>query len=208
MRRHPVSVLAIDDQIFFKVKIQRWRGAVWVDESVPWLVAAGQRMSGSLEDFYAALSVDCRAARARYNARRTPSLLTDTYASHLLPSADDYARLKVEEGFRFVRRLEALVPELVRRSLCDGHEHLADLDTFTLGVQVRADHGHETYVAIRITGSVPGNLTLVILETVPGCDPSGWYPEAVLPDRAVGPNEQAWSNIMDTAAAAKLLDDE
>jgi hypothetical protein len=46
----------------------------------------------------------------------------------------------------------------------------------------------------------------VILDLVPGCDPDGWYPEASLPERLLGRNEQAWSNIMDTAAAAKLLD--
>ena len=107
---------------------------------------------------------------------------------------------------RFVRHLESVVPDLVRRSLRDGREHVADVDTFLLGVQVRADDGHETYVAIRITGSVPDNLTAVILDIVPGCDPTGWYPEAALPDRSLGPNEQAWSNVMDTAAAAKLLE--
>ena len=53
---------------------------------------------------------------------------------------------------------------------------------------------------------MPGNLTKVILDIVPGCDPSGWYPEATLPDRDLHGNEQAWSNLMDTAAAAKLLD--
>lgn len=199
-------IRAIEDKILFKVKVQRWRGAVWVEGTLPWLVGCGQRVSGSPEDFYAALAVDCRAARVRYNARYMPPVMTDTDASHLLPSVDDYARLRLEAGVRFVRRLEALVPDLVRQSLCDGHEHAADLDTFTLGVQVRADHGNETYVAIRVAGSVPANLTTVILEIVPGCDPSGWYPEATLPDRPIGPNEQAWSNIMDTAAAAKLLD--
>jgi hypothetical protein len=80
------------------------------------------------------------------------------------------------------------------------------VDSFALGVQVRADHGYETYVAVRITGSVPPNLIAVILDIVPGCDHDGWYPEAALPDRRLAANEQAWSNIMDTAAAAKLLD--
>jgi hypothetical protein len=107
---------------------------------------------------------------------------------------------------RFVRRLEAFVPDLVRHSLRDGREHAADLGTFSVGVQVRADDGHETYVAIRIAGNVPGDLTKVILDIVPGCDHTGWYPEAALPDRELRANEQAWSNIMDTAVAAKLLD--
>ena len=46
----------------------------------------------------------------------------------------------------------------------------------------------------------------MILDIVPGCDHTGWYPEATLPDRELRANEQAWSNIMDTTVAAKLLD--
>jgi hypothetical protein len=34
-------IAAIDDEVLFKVKAQRWRGAVWVDAGIPWLVAAG-----------------------------------------------------------------------------------------------------------------------------------------------------------------------
>jgi hypothetical protein len=31
-------IVAIDDRVLFKVKVQRWRGAVWVDgEGGPWL---------------------------------------------------------------------------------------------------------------------------------------------------------------------------
>lgn len=71
-------IAAIDDQVLFKVKIQRWRGAVWVDAGIPWLVAAGQREEGSPDDFYAALAARATAARARYNARHSPALATAT----------------------------------------------------------------------------------------------------------------------------------
>ncbi|GIG89451.1 hypothetical protein [Plantactinospora endophytica] len=199
-------VRTLDDQVFFKVKIQRWRGAVWAEHVTPWLVAAGRRESGSPDDFYAALAATARTARARYNAGHQAALPTDTYSAYLLPNQDDRLRYRLEAGLRFIRTLEALIPDLVRASLHDGHEHTADLETFVLGVQVRADAGHETYVAIRITGSVPENITQIILDIVPGCEHGGWFPETALPDRGLQPNEQAWSNIMDTAAAAKLLD--
>lgn len=199
-------IAAIDDQVFFKVKIQRWRGAVWVEPALPWLVAAGRREAGSPDDFYAALAADGRAARNRFNAQEKPALPTETYTAAWLPERDDRLRYQLEAAVRFVRRLEGLIPALARDSLRDGREHAADLDTFSIGVQVRADHGHETYVALRITGSIPENLTKVVLDIVPGCDPTGWYPEAALPERPLGSNEQAWSNIMDTAAAAKLLE--
>lgn len=200
-------IAAVDDQVLFKVKIRRWRAAVWPEATLSWMVAAGVRESGSADDFYAALAAAGRTARARYNIAHRAALTTDTHTLHLLPNADDRTRHQLEAAVRFVRHLESLIPELVRRSLCDGSEHAADLDTFGVGVQVRADDGHETYVAIRIVGSVPANLTKIILDVVPGCDQSGWYPEAALPNRFLRAGEQAWSNIMDIAAAAKLLDD-
>lgn len=199
-------IAAVDDQVLFKVKVQRWRGAVWLEPNLPWLVAAGWRESGSGDDFYAALASDGKTARARYNADNRATLTTDTYTSYLLPTHDDRLRHRLETATRFVRRLETLVPDLVRQSLRDGHERTADLGAFDLGIQVRAERGHETYVAIRIRGSVAPNLVPVILDIVPGCDRTGWYPEAGLPDRLLRPNEQAWSNIMDTAAAVALLD--
>lgn len=201
-------IRAIDDQILFKVKVQRWRGAVWIEPDLPWLVAAGWRESGSTDDSYTALAADGQAARARYNAEHKPPVGTDTYVARLLPDRDDRLRYRVEAGVRFVRHLEALIPALVRGSLTDGREHAADLPTFTLGVQVRADHGHETYVAIRITGSVTDDLTKVVLDIVPGCEQDSWYPERAMPDRRLNPNEQAWSNLMDPTIAAKLLDTE
>jgi hypothetical protein len=36
-------IAAIDDEVLFKVKAQRWRGAIWIDAGIPWLVAAGWR---------------------------------------------------------------------------------------------------------------------------------------------------------------------
>jgi hypothetical protein len=100
-----------------------------------------------------------------------------------------------------------VIHDLVVGSLRDGHEHAADFSGFRLGLLVRADHGHETYVAVRITGSVPHDLARVILERVPGCEADGWFPESVLPERALLPAEQVWSNLMDPKAAAQLLDD-
>jgi len=49
-------IAAIDDEVLFKVKAQRWRGAIWVDAGIPWLVAAGWREEGSPDDFYASVS--------------------------------------------------------------------------------------------------------------------------------------------------------
>jgi hypothetical protein len=80
------------------------------------------------------------------------------------------------------------------------------LDGAALGIQVLADQGHETYVAIRIIGSVPRQLVATILSLIPGCELDAWMSDYAMPERAVAPEEQIWSNIMDPVAAAKFLD--
>jgi hypothetical protein len=47
-----------------------------------------------------------------------------------------------------------------------------------------------------------------ILSLVPGCELTAWMSDSAMPQRAVAPEEQIWSNIMDPTAAAKLLDQE
>ncbi|WP_239381371.1 MULTISPECIES: hypothetical protein [unclassified Frankia] len=199
-------IAAIDDQVLFKVKVQRWRGAVWVDAGIPWLVAAGQREEGSPDDFYAALAAHATAARARYNARHSPALTTTTYIGDLLPGREDELRWRAESATRAEHTLRAAVHRLVRESLLDGQEHAVMLDGAALGIQVLADQGHETYVAIRIIGSVPRRLVATILSLVPGCAADAWMSDYAMPQRAVAPEEQIWSNIMDPAEAAKFLD--
>lgn len=200
-------IRAIDDQVMFKVKVQRWRGAVWIDADLPWLVAAGRREDGSREDFYAKLEAEGKVACARHNATHSQALKTSVSTTHLLPTRDDHLRHRAESGVRFVRRLRTTLLDLTRATLRDGREHAVDFDAFTLGLQVRADDGHETYLAVRITGTVPANLTTIILRNVPGCELGGWYPEYALPERELLPAEQAWSSIMDPRAAAEVLDD-
>jgi hypothetical protein len=201
-------ISSIDDQVLFKVKIQRWRGAVWVDAGLRWLVAAGQREEGSPEDFYTALAARGRSARASYNAEHSPPLSSTTYSGYLLPGREDDLRWRAEAAARTERRLRMTVHDLVRQSLLDGHEHAVMLDGAALGVQVLADQGHETYVAIRIIGSVPRRLVATILSLVPGCQSDAWMSDYAMPERAVASEEQIWSNLMDPAAAAKFLDEQ
>lgn len=201
-------IRVIDDEIVFKVKIQRWRGAVWLDAHIPWLIAAGIREDGSGDDFYQALARDAQTARARYNAENTKPIGGKTYIAHLLPTDDDHKRHRLEAGIRLVRRLIIVIRDLTCGSLHDGHEHAADLSGFRLGIVVRADDGHETYVAVKITGSVPDDLVAVILRHVPGCDPELWDTAVRLPERSLYGPEQAWFNIMDPKAAARLLEED
>lgn len=199
-------IRAITDEVLFKVKIQRWRGATWLEADLPWVVAAGLRQDGSSGDFYATLENAAKAARARYNTEHTKPISGATYVGHLLPADEDRIRHQAENGTRLVRRLRHAIHTITCASLCDGYEHGIDIGTSVVGIQVRADQGHETYAAVRITGPVPGDLIALILELVPGCDPQSWGPEHRMPDRALIGNEQIWSTIMDPQAAAVLLD--
>ena len=201
-------IASVDDQLLFKVKVQRWRGAVWMaDGSIPWLVAAGQREEGSPDDFYASLTARGKAARSQYNATHAPPLTTETHTSGLLPGREDELRWKAEHAVRAERRLRATVHSLLRESLLDGREHAAMLDGSALGIQVLADQGYSTYVAVRIIGSVPRGLVAIILSLIPGCQLDAWMSDYAMPERAVAPEEQVWSNMMDPTAAAKLLDE-
>ncbi|MEV0236046.1 hypothetical protein [Nonomuraea sp. NPDC050786] len=181
-----VRIRAIDDVVLFRVKTGRWRGAVLADEPNSevrdWLVAAGIREDGSNDDFYTSLHRDARTARQRYNAEHDKPLTTDTYVGHLLPNQDDHDRYLLEAGTRLALRLNTELRALIRGSLHDGHEHAADFPTFRLGVVVRADDGHETYVAIRITGSVPTNLTVMILSRAPAARLMLGFPNTLCPN--------------------------
>lgn len=47
------NITGLTDPFFWKVKTDRWRGAVYVDQNdQPWLVAAGLRYEGESRDFY------------------------------------------------------------------------------------------------------------------------------------------------------------
>jgi hypothetical protein len=81
------------------------------------------------------------------------------------------------------------------------------LDGAALGIQVLAGQGHSTYVAARIIGSVPRHLVATILSLIPGCQLDAWMSDYAMPERAVAPEEQIWSNLMDPKAAAQLLDE-
>lgn len=68
-------IAAIDDEVLFKVKAQRWQGAIWVDAGIPWLVAAGWREEGSLDDCVVCDEFDLECECSVYMPPRTASLI-------------------------------------------------------------------------------------------------------------------------------------
>jgi hypothetical protein len=106
-------ISSIDDQVLWKVKIERWRGVVWCDLSRRWLVAAGRREAGSSADFYADLTEKGKRWRAEHNRSSAQPVSTDTLVSRLLPAADDQDRTRLEQAVAAVDEVRSVVRELV-----------------------------------------------------------------------------------------------
>jgi hypothetical protein len=106
-------IRSIDDVVLFKVKVQRWRGAVQDASDPSWLIAAGLREEGSRDDFYDAFATAAKTARTRYNAEHSAPIKSDTYCQAWLPTVDDHDRYRAEAGARLLRELRATVHRLV-----------------------------------------------------------------------------------------------
>jgi len=198
-------IVSIDDNVFFKVKIGRWRGAVWQDSRRPWLVAAGEREEGSTHDFYEELEQRAKRARTARNATQGGSSTKNCYTDNLLPGALDEKRLLLEAATRVESDIRVGVCSLICASILCGQPKSEEIiGGCTVEILVRAHEG-ETYVGVHIHGPVPENIQAVILDSIPGCDRDGWHPD-FMPDRANRPGEVVWSNMMDPQVAAALLD--
>jgi hypothetical protein len=84
-----------------------------------------------------------------------------------MPGREDQLRWRAESAVRDERRLRVIVRSLIQGPLLDGREHAAMLDGAALGIQIHADQGYSTYVAVRIVGSVPRHLVATILSLTP-----------------------------------------
>lgn len=196
-------IVAIDDHVFFKVKIRRWRGAVWRPLPEQWLCAAGWREQGSPEDFYADLSRRCQAWRAQYNRTHASALVTDTYSAALLPIESDRKRLVLEAAAARSRAFRVTMYALVRAAVAEEAEQYDQVEGFGIGLLIQRRDPTEVYVGVRIRGPVSTKDHAVILSLVPGTDPAGWFIDA-MPHREDYPGEVVWSNVMDPAVVAAV----
>lgn len=198
-------IVSVDDEVLWKVKIARWRGAVWCPAPERWLVAAGIREAGSPDDFYTDLAERGRRWRADHNRTHTPGVKTDTLITPLLPNVDDRERLELEHQFKAVNELVEVVPGLVMAAARSGVESSDEAGGCRIGVLVRRTELDEVYVGIRIVGPVQMNVTAVILGAVPAvADPDGWFIDSI-PGRTQDPGEVIWSNILDTELLDSLI---
>jgi hypothetical protein len=199
----PIS--EIDDRVLWKVKIGRWRGALWCDGPGRWLLAAGYRRAGDADDFYAELGVRARRWRADYNRVHSPPLKTDTWTDALLPGRDDEERLTLEAAVLVVDDVRQTVRGLTLESARTGAEATDETAGCELGVLVRRSELGEVYVGIRIIGPAKPEMHAVVLDAVPAVtDRNGWFPDS-MPGRATRPGEIVWSNLLDADELDGLL---
>jgi hypothetical protein len=197
-------ILALSDRIWYKVKVNRYRGAAIFLEiaAVPetasewrwWLCAAGIREDGARTDFYAAIEDEAR----RQGSRRSPS------SSHLLPAAWDWERLSVELVVRWQSELKRIVVNAIAASIEDGLAHTEEFDHYRLSALVHAEEG-EAYLSLSAQGFADPKIIAIILSSVPGVPRDFWQDE---PNDADGVprkyGELMWSTLLPSSAIAEI----
>jgi hypothetical protein len=204
-------ILAIADRLWFKVKVNAYRGAatqlhpqdsihdlVAQVEAWWWLGAAGKRAADSSSDFYSQLEAE--VARAGLGSGSTDS-------SGLLPTEFDVKRLLAEQATLAVQVIRKTVRTLIAKSLRTGKAWEIVLQNHSVSTWARADDG-DTYLAITMHGIPDPQFIATILSSVPLVAAGDWLPE---PDGALGVTPTygslVFSTIIPTAVQCTILDE-
>lgn len=200
-------VVALTDRVWFKVKTREHRAAVtqlrgadrpeWVRSSrgAWWIGAAGRRQADSPQrDFYATLQRGCTTGKTVSSA-------------HLLPAHWDWRRLAAERAVAWRREMKRLVIRLIATSLKSGQLAVAEFRDHRVKALVRAENGHEAYLAISAEGVPDPQMFALILDCVPGITPEDWQPEpSPLAEMNPGSGEIIWSTLFPSEVASAILD--
>lgn len=199
-------VLAIDDRVWFKVKVGSHRGAAGLvadgPEGLPdvwWLVAAGVRRADSQDvDFYAVLEAACR--RSAEGSRSSVS------SEHLLLQDIDLRRWRLEETTLAVVSIQGAVRDAIRRSALAGEPVEARTRAPRATAWVVSREG-ETYLAIAAAGFLDPREVAVVLASVPGVTADDWQIE---PGEVLGiapsMDRLVYSTLLSTDLLAAMLD--
>lgn len=200
-------IVELDDHVFWKIKIERWRGALWSTTDESWIAAVGYRRAGDGDDFYNELGESGRRWKAEYNRTNKPPLTTSTFTDRLLPTELDRKRIVLEDAVRVVDDLRAALRSLTLDAVATDAEARGEAAGCEVGVLIRRTET-EIYVAVRIVGQVPKpDVHALVLDSMPAiADRDGWFIDA-MPARAGGPGEIVWSNLLDEAALSAMVDE-
>lgn len=199
-------VLALDDRVWFKVKTGDRRAIVTEltdDELLGnvtaltaswWIGAAGHRKADSPQrDFYASITRECTTGKT-VSSRR------------LLPTEWDWNRLTAERSIAWRREMKRIVIGIVAMALTSGKLAVAEFRDHRLKALVRADGGHEAYLAIVAEGIPNPEVFALLLDCVPGVSPEDWQPEpSSLAEMEPSPGEIIWSTLLPSEVASAIL---
>ena len=176
------SISGLTNPVWWKVKTNRWRGAVYQDPNgIFWLCAADLRREGERTDFYKQFMAEVE--------RSGPA--------GFLPTEDDQARLRLELA-------EARLDEWERRIHCDAGEALvAAMDTKSADFTIASLTGDQPLCAVKVEVDLvndddPAQSVAEVLITIERLD----WGQADLAEEsdiivlaAIQPDEQAWDVI-------------
>ncbi|MDQ6525012.1 hypothetical protein RB608_15440 [Nocardioides sp. LHD-245] len=200
-------VLALTDRVWFKVKTSDRRAVVtelrrddlpdWVPPTRGswWIGAAGRRQSDSAQhDFYAVLEKECTTGKT-------------VSSEHLLPLEKDWKRLALEQAFAWRVDMKRLVVRLVAESVKSGRPVSAEFRNHRITALVRADNGHEGYLAIVADGIADPEMYALLLDAVPEVSADDWQLE---PSKVAGLEPKSgqliWSTLFPPEVASRVLE--
>jgi hypothetical protein len=100
-----------------------------------------------------------------------------------------------------------MVIRLVAMSLKNGHLAVAEFRNHRIKALVRAENGHEAYLAIIAEGVPDPQMFALLLDCVPGIAPEDWQPEpSPLAEMNPGSGEIIWSTLFPSEIANEILD--
>lgn len=199
-------ILALKDRVWFKVKVGDQRAVVTeladserAEDYAPgvgnwWIGAAGRRQADSPQrDFYEAITRECTTGK-------TVSTVG------LLPTEWDWKRLTAEQAIAWRREMKRIVIRLIAMSLMSGKLAVAEFQQHRIKALVRADNGHEAYLAIIAEGIPNPEVFALLLDCVPGVSPEDWQPEpSSLAEMEPSQGEIIWSTLFPSEVASAIL---
>ncbi|WP_208297594.1 hypothetical protein [Actinophytocola oryzae] len=198
-------VLSLSDRIWFKVKTSDQRAIAtqitrndllekhsWCIGGW-WVAAAGHRQADSPQrDFYESIRRECTG--------RTVS------TARLLPTTWDRNRLDAELAVAWRTAMKRMIIRLICTSLGTGRVAVAQFRTHRVKALVRADSGHEAYLAIIAEGVPDSQIFAQLLDCVPGVASDDWQPEpSPIAEMEPLPGEIGWSTLFPSEVASKIL---
>ncbi len=100
-----------------------------------------------------------------------------------------------------------MVIRLVAMSLKSGNLAIAEFRNHRIKALVRAENGHEAYLAIIAEGVPDPQMFALLLDCVPGVAPEDWQPEpSPLAEMDPGSGEIIWSTLFPSEVANEILD--